>query len=121
MLTSPPTTRPDLIGKTVVDIVDPYPHGDGAVPPQAFLLEIAVAEDAYTGVRILGDMRWKRACGESQGIVREFFEFELLEPGERLERYCPEACAWFGKPDFVYFQGEAREKWDREHRTPTGC
>jgi len=114
------TTRPDLIGKTVVHIVDPYPHGGGIVPPCAFLYELAVVEADYTGVRICGDMRWIRSPGSSAPIVREFMDLDRLEPGDRLDRYLPGASARFGQPDFVYFQSGARTKWDLEHATPAG-
>jgi len=119
-LKSAPTIRPNLIGKTVVDIVDPYPHGGRVVPPSVFLYELAVVEADYTGVRVRGNMDWIRPPDSSPPVVREFIDLDRLEPGERLDQYLPGASAWFGQPDFVYFQGKARKKWEREHAIPTG-
>jgi hypothetical protein len=111
------TTRPDLIGKTVVHILDPYPHGGGVVPPTAFLYELAVIEADYTGIRIRGSLRWIYPSDSPRPVVREFMDLDRLEPGAQLDRYLPGASAWFGQPDFVYFQGAARKKWYREHAT----
>src|SRR5947209_7524551 len=120
-LKSAPTTRPDLIGKTVVDIFDPYPHGDGLVPPSAYLREIVVVEEDYLAIRELGGLQWMRGPESFRPIMRVWYRFDRLEPGERLDHYLPGASAILGTPDFIYFQGRQRKKWDREHRaTPTG-
>ena len=114
------TIRPDLIGKTVVKIHDPYQHGGGLVPPTAYLCEIVIAEADYIGIRVRGSLRWMYERSECRVEQELFMDLDLLEPGDRLDRYLPGGTAWFGEPDFVYFQGEIREKWEREHATPTG-
>ena len=115
-----PTIRPDLIGKTVVQISDPYQHGGGVVPPRAYLCKIVIAEADYTGVRVLGSMRHMYQHDEDPRVQQDFMDLDRLEPGDRLDRYLPGGTAWFGEPDFVYFQGPERRKWEREHATPTG-
>ncbi|HEX3462534.1 MAG TPA: hypothetical protein VHS78_00590 [Candidatus Elarobacter sp.] len=112
--------RPDLIGKTVVQIYDPYQHGGGVVPPSASLYEIVIVEADYTGVRLRGSMRYMYELDENRRVQQDFMDLERLEPGDRLDRYLPGGTAWFGEPDFVYFQGPERRKWNREHATPTG-
>jgi hypothetical protein len=116
---SPGTIRSGLIGKRVVHIWDPYPHGDGLVPPSAYLSEFVVVEEDYIAVRELGSLDWMRGPNSFRPIVRWLYGLGNLEPGDRLERYLPGATAVFGTPDFVLFDGPARKKWDREHRTPT--
>lgn len=115
--TAAPTTRPDLIGKTVVDINDPYSHGGGLVPPSADLYEIVIMEPDYEAVRVLGSLQWMRGPDSFRPITRPLFiDFDKLEPGDRLDVYLPGASAVLGTPDFVHFQGRERKKWDREHR-----
>jgi hypothetical protein len=119
-LKSPPTTRPDLLGKTVVDIYDPYPHGDGLIPERAYLREIVVVEEDYTAIRELGDLQWMRGPESFRPIVRRFYDLDRLEPGQRLDEYLPGASAILGTPDYVYFQGSNRVKWERDRATRTG-
>lgn len=116
-LTSAPTTRPDLLGKTIVDIHDPFPHGDGIVPPHATLGEVVVAEPDYTAVRELGSLQWMRGPDSFRPITQLLYDIDELEPGERLELYLPGASAVLGRPDFVHFTGRARTKWERERGT----
>ncbi len=110
----------DLIGKRIVHIADPYSHGNGLIPPSAYLSEFVVVEEDYVAVQELGSLEWMRGSESFRPIVEWLHGFENIESGESLERYLPGATEVFGTPDFVLFDGPARKKWDREHRTPTG-
>jgi hypothetical protein len=112
--TSPPTVRPDLIGKTVVEIYDPYSHGAGLIPPSAYLGEFVVAEEDYAAVRDLAGIHGPMSGEGFLPYTRVYIEYDLLEPGERLEEYLPGYSSVFGTPDYVYFQGSKREKWERD-------
>ena len=114
-LKSPPTTRPELLGKKIVEIHDPYPHGDGLIPPRASLYEIVVAEEDYVAMRELGNLEWLRGPESFRPIMRMWFGLDELEPGEKLDTFLTGASVIFGIPDFVYFRGQTREKWEREH------
>ncbi|MEA2689641.1 MAG: hypothetical protein QOD51_2248 [Candidatus Eremiobacteraeota bacterium] len=114
---SPPTVRPDLIGKTVVFIVDPRTHGDGRFPPRAILGEIIDAEEDYAAVRCLGTTSGMSTIPSFDLRMPFDPEYELLEPGKMLDEYLPGYRPMFGNPDHVWFQGKARERWQHERDT----
>lgn len=111
---------PHLLGKRIVYISDPYPHGDGLVPRHAWINEVVVDEPDYTAIRRIGDLDGMTRDGGFTPIMPVWFELADLEPGDRLEQYLPGASAIFGSVDYIYFRGERRKKWDREHAAPTG-
>lgn len=114
---SPPTVRPDLLGKTLVRIHDPYPHGEGRIPPKAYLGEFVAAEADYVAVRELGSIHGLTSENGFKPYMRVFIDYDLLEPGDLLEDFLPGYGSVFGTPDYVYFRGETRAKWDRERDT----
>ena len=121
MSQTPSSSGPlDLVGKRIVYISDPYPHGNGLIPRHAWINEVVVDEPDYTAIQRLGDLDGIRSDDGYRPIMPVWFELAELEPGDRLERYLPGASAVFGSVDYIYFRGKAREKWDREHATPTG-
>jgi hypothetical protein len=117
---SPPTVRPDLIGKTVVFILDTRSHGERRIPPRAFMGEIVAAEAEYAAVRYLGSESGlnKSALLDSTWPIDP--EYDLLESGERLEEYLPGYGAVFGKPDYVLLEEPAREHWLRDRAAESG-
>jgi hypothetical protein len=118
---SPPTIRPDLLGKTVVTIHDPYPHGEGCIPPSAYLGVFIAAEADYVAVRELGSIiRGLIPEGGFRPCMSVCLNYDLLEPGERLEEFLAGYGSLFGTPDYVYFQGKAREKWERDAARAAG-
>jgi hypothetical protein len=114
MILEAPTVRPDLIGKTIVEVVDPFSHGNGRIPPSAIFGEIIVAEADYAAIRYLGSAAGLRKATLDEVTMDIQPRYELFEPGERLEDYLPGFGTVFGKPDYVLFRGSNREKWQRE-------
>ncbi|MGD0052767.1 MAG: hypothetical protein ABSD03_13280 [Vulcanimicrobiaceae bacterium] len=97
---SPPTVRPDLIGKTIVCIADPQSHGEGKIPPKAVLGEIIAAESEYAAIRYLR-FASGHDCSRFDRHARISHRYERYEPGELLETYMPGFVEVFGRPDFV--------------------
>jgi hypothetical protein len=98
---NPKTIRPDLIGKTIVDIADPRSHGDGRIPPRVALGEIVAAEDGYARVRFLQFASGARASRLLDVYGKLEPCYDEYEPGEKLDEYLPGYSAIFGTPDFV--------------------
>jgi hypothetical protein len=115
----PETVRPDLIGKTVVFIVDPRSYREGRTRPRAILGEIVAAGEDSGVVRCLGTTSGLCKIDDFDVRMPIDSDYELLEPGERLEQYLPGYGSVFGTPDYVYFQGSNREKWLRARDIPT--
>jgi hypothetical protein len=97
---SPPTIRPDLIGKTVVRIYDPRSHGDGRIPPSAILGEFVAAEADYAAIRCLRSSNG-HDVSRLDFQLRVSHDYNRYEPGELLESYLPGYVKKFGQPDFV--------------------
>ncbi len=101
MYECPKTIRPDLIGKTIIDILDPRPHGDGRIPPLISFGEIVVAEEGDARIRSIPIINGK----PRRDTLRVVFSIEPCydeyEPGEKLDEYLPGYSAIVGTPDYV--------------------
>jgi hypothetical protein len=98
---SPKTVRPDSIGKTIVEIIDPRRHGDGRIPPMISFGEIIAAEEGYARMRSVAIVRGKPMPGVLDIVHRIEPCYDEYEPGEKLDEYLPGYSAIFGTPDFV--------------------
>jgi hypothetical protein len=97
----PKTIRPDLIGKTIVDILDPRPHGDGRIPPLIDFGEFVVAEEGDARIRSIPIMNGK-PNPYGLRIIRSIDPcYDQYEPGKKLDEYLPGYSAILGKPDYV--------------------
>jgi hypothetical protein len=97
----PKTIRPDLIGKTIVDILDPRPHGDGRIPPLISFGEIVVAEEGDARIRSIPIIDGKPRTDTLRVVHRIEPCYDEYEPGERLDEYLPGYSAIIGTPDYV--------------------
>ncbi len=101
MYETPKTIRPDLIGKTIVEILDPRAHGDGRIPPLINLGEIIAAEDGYARMRSIAIVDGKPRPGVLDIVHGIEPCYDAYEPGEKLEEYLPGYSAIVGTPDLV--------------------
>jgi hypothetical protein len=111
----PKTIRPDLIGKTIVDILDPRPHGEGRIKPMIAIGEIVAAEEGYARMRYT-----KMADGTpTSGLLDLYLRLEPCydeyEPGEKLDEYLPGYSAIVGTPDYVLNSYERHRAVMRAH------
>ncbi len=126
MYETPKTIRPDLIGKTIVNIVDPRPHGGGQIPPMIAIGEIVAAEEDYAR------MRWTktqdgRPASKLLDIITSLEPcYDEYEPGEKLDEYLPGYSAIVGTPNYVLNSYErhraamhALDEGAASRRTPT--
>lgn len=127
MYECPKTIRPDLIGKTIVDILDPRPHGDGRIPPLIDIGEIVVAEEGDARIRVFAMVNGKPKRDGLSIVPRIEPCYDEYEPGEKLDEYLPGYSAIVGTPDYVVnsYERKLAQMWaiDEESslcRTRTG-
>jgi hypothetical protein len=101
MYETPKTIRPDLIGKTIVEILDPRAHGDGRIPPLINFGEIIAAEEGYARMRTVAIVDGKLRPGVLDVVCSIEPCYDEYEPGEKLEEYLPGYGTIVGTPDFV--------------------
>jgi hypothetical protein len=111
----PKTIRPDLIGKTIVNIVDPRPHGEGQIPPMIAIGEIVAAEEDYARMRWT-KMQDGRPASKLLAIITSLEPcYDEYEPGEKLDEYLPGYSAIVGTPDYVLNSYERHRAAMRAH------
>lgn len=115
MYECPKTIRPDMIGKTLVDIADPRPHGDGRIPPLIAIGEIVVAEEDDARMRMTKLSDGRPASKLLDLVVRIEPCYDEYEPGEKLDEYLPGYSAIVGTPDYVLNSYERHRAVMRAH------